>query len=246
VYALGSILLQLLCERLPQPQGREQNLTLPPELSPQLQALVSRCLFRQDSERFADGRAVALALDELLRAESTSDDKTTVASELQHLGLVTSGSPSSPVLTANKTGRRSASLHPAPRRIGVLAALAIGLIVLVALAIRALWPGSSGAQASASGTGRAEVRVVVEPWARVFVDEQFFDVTPFASPIVLTPGTHQFRFEHPNAPAEKRQVSVVAGESILLDVTMTIAARSGLAEPSTSPATLPSAQEPGP
>jgi hypothetical protein len=88
--------------------------------------------------------------------------------------------------------------------------------------------------------------VVVEPWARVYVDDQFFDVTPFADPIVLAPGTHQFRFEHPNAPTEKRQVSVVADEAILLDVNMVIPARSAIGGSSPQPEAVPSARESGP
>jgi hypothetical protein len=115
----------------------------------------------------------------------------------------------------------------------------------VVFAIKRAWTTAPTASAVATSAGRAQVRVVVEPWARVFVDEQFFDVTPFADPIVVTPGTHQFLFEHPNAPIEKRQVSVVAGESVLLDVSMAIAGRAD-GEPSSRPQELPSAQEPGP
>jgi hypothetical protein len=80
----------------------------------------------------------------------------------------------------------------------------------------------------------------------VYVDDQFVDVTPFADPIVLAPGTHQFRFEHPNAPVEKRQVSVVANEAILLDVNMIIPARSSISGNPSQAETVPSAREPGP
>jgi serine/threonine-protein kinase len=68
----------------------------------------------------------------------------------------------------------------------------------------------------------AQLRVVVTPWARVSVDGQFIDTTPFAWPIPLSAGTHYVTLEHPKAPAERRTVSLSPGETILLDVKMDV------------------------
>ena len=46
--------------------------------------------------------------------------------------------------------------------------------------------------------------------------------TPFAEAISLSAGTHYFRFEHPNAPNERREVTLAAGETVRLDVKMKI------------------------
>jgi len=70
--------------------------------------------------------------------------------------------------------------------------------------------------------------VVVEPWANVIVDGEAFDTTPFARPIPLTPGTHYVRLEHPQAPTERRTIELVAGETILVDVTMKVRRPPGL------------------
>jgi serine/threonine-protein kinase len=81
------------------------------------------------------------------------------------------------------------------------------------------------------GVEAAELRVVAHPWARVFVDGQLRETTPFARPIRLSPGTHYVRLEHPNAVEERRTLSLAAGEAVLLEVDMKV-----VAPPSSAPA----------
>jgi serine/threonine-protein kinase len=64
------------------------------------------------------------------------------------------------------------------------------------------------------------LRVVAEPWAHVYVDGKLMETTPFANPILLTPGVHHLRLEHPSAPPERREVELAAGQSLLLEVSM--------------------------
>jgi serine/threonine-protein kinase len=71
--------------------------------------------------------------------------------------------------------------------------------------------------------------VVAHPWAHVFVDGQQRETTPFARPLKLSPGTHYIRLEHPNAPPEKRTVSLAVGEGVLLEVDMKVVAPKGSA-----------------
>jgi serine/threonine-protein kinase len=66
------------------------------------------------------------------------------------------------------------------------------------------------------------------PWAEVWVDGQRVDVTPFARAIPLSAGTHYVTFVHPNAPVEKRAITIARGEVRTLDVVMTIAERDGV------------------
>jgi hypothetical protein len=57
----------------------------------------------------------------------------------------------------------------------------------------------------------------------VFVDGEKYDTTPFADAIRLGAGMHYFRFEHPNAPTERRELLLMAGDNILLDVQLRVA-----------------------
>lgn len=245
VYSFGALLLHMITGHIPETgktRGRSSAWQdLAADVDPELRELLARCLAQQSSERLWDGQALAEALREQPSSETGAQAST--ALELQLLGLTTSSGSSSVTAITPRSAPPRATGRKTPRVRSMLA-IAVTLITLGLLVVWRPWTGQpSGATKTSSG--RAFVRVVVEPWARVYVDEQFFDVTPFADPIVVTPGAHQFRFEHPNAPVEKRQVSVVADEAILLDVTMSIPARTSIAGSAHSEA-APSAQEPGP
>ena len=71
-------------------------------------------------------------------------------------------------------------------------------------------------------SGRGHLRVLAQPWAEVSVDGEKIDTTPMAKPIPVAPGRHFVTFTHPNAPEEKRTVTVAAGQTVLVDVAMRI------------------------
>jgi hypothetical protein len=66
--------------------------------------------------------------------------------------------------------------------------------------------------------------VVARPWAHVIIDGQQVDTTPFARSIPLSAGTHYVRLEHPQAVTERRTVRLAPGETMLLDVSLKLAA----------------------
>ena len=53
------------------------------------------------------------------------------------------------------------------------------------------------------------------------------ETTPFARAIPLPAGKHFVRLSHPDAPAVDREIDVVAGEIVMLDVTMTLGGPGG-------------------
>ncbi|MCB9653233.1 MAG: serine/threonine protein kinase [Deltaproteobacteria bacterium] len=60
----------------------------------------------------------------------------------------------------------------------------------------------------------------VEPWARVYVDGVFFDTTPFADPIPLTPGSHTIGLRNPYFVSVDRVLEIAADERKTLRVTL--------------------------
>jgi serine/threonine-protein kinase len=251
VYSLAALMLHLLTGRPPEGRARDRHdiridsTAAGADLDSKLRDLLTRCLAQQSSDRLPDGRALAEALDELRQVHSRLSAQACTAQELQYVGLTIGGGPL-PVAARRPLSSPPTAAQRAPWRAAPLLLIVLGVVALLGLVILRPWASRSGTSVTKTGSGRAEVRVVVEPWARVYVDDQFVDVTPFADPIVLAPGTHQFRFEHPNAPVEKRQVSVVANEAILLDVNMIIPARSSISGNPSQAETVPSAREPGP
>lgn len=77
--------------------------------------------------------------------------------------------------------------------------------------------------------------VLASPWAHVFVDGQQLETTPFATPLLLSPGTHIVRLEHPHAPPEERKITGEAGQAITLDVVMKVQRPLLPSEPLTPP-----------
>lgn len=67
------------------------------------------------------------------------------------------------------------------------------------------------------------LRVVATPWAHVRIDGQLVETTPFSRPIPLAAGKHWVMLDHPDAIASvDREVTIVAGEVMTLDVTMNL------------------------
>ena len=64
------------------------------------------------------------------------------------------------------------------------------------------------------------LRVVAHPWARVFIDTEYIDTTPFARSIRLTPGRHRVGFRNPYFESQDRFVEIVAGKTGVLKVAL--------------------------
>ena len=63
------------------------------------------------------------------------------------------------------------------------------------------------------------IRVVVHPWAEVYVDGRYIDTTPFAGRISLTAGKHKVELVHPRKRV-LREVEITAGETSVLKVNL--------------------------
>lgn len=256
LFSLGVVLHQLLTGSLPQTD--EAGLQVKPRFARaglhgtssanQLEHLIAHCLAEQPNDRVESAETLLAALLQQLSALHADGAQHATLLELQRAGVIPAGARTLPVATRHSnTPPRS---HFAIRRSGLLLAAIAGGVLLLGTAVhlarkRGLLPAEAVPSATIDAQHLAEIRVVVEPWARVYVNGSYVDVTPFARVITVPAGTHQFRFEHPNAPPEMRQVSVVSGESILLDVQMRISRAAREQGPSSAPSTSPSS-EPGP
>ena len=59
--------------------------------------------------------------------------------------------------------------------------------------------------------------VSVEPWAEIYVDDQYRDTTPLSKPIVVSAGTRRLRLHNPAYKDIVRNLTVDPGDTVRLN-----------------------------
>jgi serine/threonine-protein kinase len=192
-----------------------------PETPRALERIIMRLIERSPNDRYGSAEVVAEQLSTYLRSITRETRSALLRRALVEAGLVKGpNAAAEPLrLPARRDAVRAAWFGFA--LIGLLFAVATGLVQWSA------WGARSGLRAGAAPlrlmpSERGFLRVVATPWAEVFVDGEAIDVTPFARSIPLSAGTHYLVLKHPDAPDENRTIDVVAGETMLLSVTMRV------------------------
>jgi eukaryotic-like serine/threonine-protein kinase len=190
------------------------------EVPAALGRVLDRCLARRPRDRYADLDSVASHLLGLLRAETSLPSEHLVCRALAQAELGQELPP--PADARAGLGRRL--LRPPFGKALLAVGAGLGALVLGLVIVRATAPGSSDAGSSVRGVEQraAELRVLAQPWAEIYVDGELVDVTPIGRPIQVSPGRHEVRFKHPNAVDQVRTVDLIAGQSLWLDVAMPI------------------------
>ena len=233
LFSLGIMLYELISGTRPFEGPNERSTSLrirqnpPPPLtqggvkvSGSVERVIARCLEKLPSDRIGSAHELASELRQALAESWDGAPEQAILSALSSAGLVeTKAAPPKPAM---RVVRRTSVGGVAWGLLLIgLGAVASGYVLR-----RAFGPMEANRRAAAPlstpGVEAAELRVVAHPWAHVFVDGQQRETTPFARPIRLSPGTHYIRLEHPNAVAERRTVSMAAGEAVLLEVDMKV------------------------
>jgi len=194
---------------------------------PVLERTVQRCLEKMPSDRFENTEEMVLALERVLSEAGVASAHRAITQALVSADL-TEEAPRSVVDPS--AVRRELPEPPSVMLAAKGLAVCFALVVLGGAAVQWLAYRREGAAVARRGATQLELapkrpaylRVVADPWAEVVVDGQHVDTTPFARAIPLTAGTHYVRLEHPNAPTERRTITLVPGETVLLDVKMQI------------------------
>lgn len=197
-----------------------------PRASGPLERVVMRCLAKHPDDRFESAGAVARALEDAMaeRAGSTADLVRRALVEARFVDDASGDGRPAPTPAEPCGPRRLVA-----RAVGGLLAIA-ALVVAGGAFIERSLRDPSGVSAGGPGGGalgsdpaaRGFLRVLARPWADVLVDGEHVDTTPVGRPIPVRPGRHFVTFRHPNAPDEKRTITVAPGQTVVLDVIMRI------------------------
>jgi hypothetical protein len=255
VFSLGVVLYQLVCGARPFDKGDENDRRAAaqrirrdppvplhrraPDVPRPLERIIMRAIEKLPVDRYPSAEVLAEHLEGFLQTKTRAPRHAIVSRALVKAGVIAGDASAQGGDLATLKPR--ASVRPAVRGLLVL----FGLVVAGGAVVQ--WTGRGGAHRVTAGDQPLELapqpagalRVLARPWAEVWVDGQRIDVTPFARALPLSPGRHFVTFVHPNAPQEKREIDVVAGETVTLDVTMSVAA------PAPPPAPAPSTAKGG-
>jgi hypothetical protein len=195
-----------------------------PEISPELERIVQRCLEKPPERRFESMAQLVRALEHVLGAEALGQLDSLVARALAGSGLAIAGAAPAHRARAQELERRQARRGLRRSLIGLIAT---SLALLLGGALLSAWleaehPAAAPAPKQWTNQNGAELLVVADPWAYVFVDGEQLETTPFATPLRLAPGEHFVRLEHPNAPPERRRVQLAAGQRVVLEVALQV------------------------
>jgi len=69
-----------------------------------------------------------------------------------------------------------------------------------------------------SSSGFSYIRINVDPWAKIYIDNQYIETTPIAAPIKIASGVHTVKFENPNFKTWQKKVVLKPGKTVTLDV----------------------------
>jgi len=235
VFSLGVVLYQLLCGARPFERGDEgdrrstaqrirRDPPIPlharaPDVPVVLERVVMRAIEKLPADRFPSAEAMADRLEELASARTGVRPEALIVRALAHAGLGPRES------AAGAAGPRRKQRLPVRRAVAGLAVLGgVAAAAGVALQLTAHREGQSAGVRPLElvPANRGYLRVLATPWAEVWIDGQHVETTPFARPIPLAPGAHYVTLVHPDAPAEKRMVSLGPGETRTVDVVMPV------------------------
>lgn len=204
-----------------------------PEISPELERVVQRCLEKLPERRFDGLGQLVRALEHVLGSAAPAEPESLVVRALARAGLVVSGTAGEqrPRLEAIERRQARRGLQRALFGLGSVSLLLIAGGALLSSWLESVHPAAPAAPPLWTAENGAELLVVAEPWAHVFVDGVRLETTPFATPLRLTAGEHFVRLEHPGAAPEQRRVSLAAGQRVVLEVLMQVTASVGDAGP---------------
>ena len=203
-----------------------------PKTGAKVERIIMRCLSKQPADRYPDAVSAASALIRALRAQSSLPTELLITKALAEAGLADDlPQPTEPGVHRGAGGPQ----RLLPRVLGPLAIAAV--VVLLGVVI---WQAVRDPPQLDTSTSRgieqrpARLRILAHPWAEIHLDGELIDITPIGKPLEVAPGRHTVVFKHPQAPDVQRDVEVIAGQTIMLDVELAVV------RPDAGPPTAPS------
>jgi len=242
LFSLGIVLYQMLTGQKPFVEDdartvmqkiRLDRYVSPRKLTPnvprQLERILGRCMEKMPANRYPTTQALIDDLTEFLSPRVPMNYSARLVMFMRDVGVLTD-SEAEELLAAGapRNVRRGFRDRRLVRHVALIQAV-LGLgIVVGGGAIQAASGRIGGSEESFAGEAGSAVvperagflRVVVDPWADVYIDGQKVVTTPTARSIALSPGRHFLKFVNPFYQEQQREVRVRTGETEVIEVVL--------------------------
>jgi eukaryotic-like serine/threonine-protein kinase len=192
-----------------------------------LERVLSRCMAKLPADRYPSMQSLVHDLEDFLASRVLVNYNAYMVSFLEHRGVLSENEASTILATgASRSGGGASRILKEDRNvlqsIGFLHVVVLSLLLIGGLVIQLTSPDTmprreipaAGIAVAPSKAGY--LKVVANPWAKVQVDGEYMETTPFAAPLPLPPGVHYVELIHPLFDNLVREVTIKAGETVEL------------------------------
>ncbi len=244
IFSVGIVLYQMVCGQKPFIEDEQKSVMhkirlekypSPRKLNPlipwELERIMARCMRKRREDRYRSTQDLVLALERFISRRCEMNYHARLVMHLRDQGVMTPDEADAylhPAVAGGymRTPARAAMGGPSLRRLLAVEAAVLGAMALATSFIH-LAPIGLPAPAPAMAAPPPPpprppgyVRVVVDPWAEIFVDGRPVETTPVGRPIAIPEGRHTLELRNPYFETETRNIEVARGATQTIKVSL--------------------------
>ncbi|MBI2895174.1 MAG: serine/threonine protein kinase [Deltaproteobacteria bacterium] len=228
IFSLGIVLYQMVTGRKPFVEDAQRSVmqkirldryTSPRKVNPTvpraLERIMARCMEKLPSNRYPSAQALMGDLEEFLKSRVLANYNARMVTFLKDEGVIEGESAAEILGRSGVTERPGVGQGSVLRAIARVDATVLGLVLIVGLMVQLVAPGPGGAAqkaAAPAAVGTAYLRVVVDPWAEVWVDGRLVETTPIDRRLEVPAGVRFLELRNPYYRKHSERLALRPGE----------------------------------
>jgi serine/threonine-protein kinase len=242
MFSLGIVMYQMVCGRKPFIEDEQKSVMhkirlekfpnprrLNPAVPRELERIMGRCMEKRKEDRFKSSQDLVLALERFISKRVDMNYHARLVLFLRDQKVITDEEADAQLHPAVAGGYKAPTL-PGPlgwagmQRLASVQAGILGAMAIVVAFIHASQIGAPRVQAAPLVVQQPKppgfLKVLVDPWAEVYVDGKLADTTPFAKALPIPEGEHTVALRNPFFVEESRKITIKRGATETLKVAL--------------------------